>query len=306
MAVLQELEEAIQAVAKRSGPSVVGIGDRWGRGSGVIVGEGRVLTNAHNVRGDSVTVAFSDGRTADGTVAGIDADGDLAVITVESGGAPTVQWGPGEGPALGGAVFALANPGGRGLRVTFGVVSGTERSFRGPRGRRIAGSIEHTAPLARGSSGGPVVDAEGRLLGLNTNRAGDGFYLAIPADDSLRERVEALARGDSPAAPRLGVAVAPPWVARRMRRAVGLSEREGLLVRGVEEGSPADRAGLTRGDLIVAAGGTSVAGADDLHGALDQAGSEGTVTLTVLRGDEERSVAVHLTAGDGPAERAEA
>jgi serine protease Do len=178
------------------------------------------------------------------------------------------------------------------------MVSGTERSFRGPRGRRIAGSLEHTAPLARGSSGGPVVDADGHLVGLNTNRAGEGFYLAIPADADLRERVEALGRGESPAAPRLGVAVAPPWVAARMRRAVGLADREGLLVRGVEEGSPADRAGIGRGDLIVAAGGRAVTSADELHEALDEAGSGGSLNVTIVRGEEEREVAVRLSPAD--------
>jgi len=306
MATLQDLEAAVRSVAERSGPSVVGIGDRWGRGSGVVIGEGQVLTNAHNVRGDRVTVSFSDGRVVEGTVAGVDADGDVAVISADTDGAAALEWADGETPGLGTAVFALANPGGRGLRVTFGMISGTERSFRGPRGRRIAGSLEHTAPLARGSSGGPVVDTEGRLLGLNTNRAGDGFYLAIPADPSFRERVDALARGESPSAPRLGVAVAPPWVARRMRRSVGLTEREGLLVRGVEENSPADRAGLGRGDLIVEAGGEPVEGADDLHRALDEAGAEGAVSLKVVRGDEERTVAVRLSPAEPSAEREEA
>ncbi|MGH2675738.1 MAG: S1C family serine protease [Actinomycetota bacterium] len=306
MTVLGELEEAVRSVAERAGPAAVGIGDRWGRGSGVVIGEGRVLTNAHNVRGERIAVSFRDGRVNEGTVAGVDADGDLAVISVDTNGAPALEWGDGDGLAVGTAVFALANPGGRGLRVTFGLVSGTERSFRGPRGRRIAGSLEHTAPLARGSSGGPVVDAEGRLVGLNTNRAGEGFYLAIPADGSLRERVEALGRGESPSAPRLGVGVAPPWVAARMRRAVGLPEREGLLVRGVEDGSPADRAGLGRGDLIVEAGGRPVASADDLHAAIDEAGTGGTVTLTVVRGEEERSVAVRLSPAESPTEREEA
>jgi serine protease Do len=301
MTVLDELQSAVSGVAEGAGPSVVGIGDRWGRGSGVVVGDGTVLTNAHNVRGDSVTVAFADGRTADASVAGIDGDGDLAVLRVDIGGARPLEWAS-DGPSVGTPVFALANPGGRGLRVTFGLVSGTERTFRGPRGRRIAGSIEHTAPLARGSSGGPVVDAEGRLLGLNTNRAGDGFYLAIPADEDLQARVDALGRGESRPSPRLGVAVAPSWVARRMRRAVGLDERDGLLVRGVEDGSPADRAGLHRGDLIVAAEGRDVGDADDLFQALDQA--QGTLRLRVVRGDEEREVSVSLSPAE-PSGRAE-
>ena len=99
-------------------------------------------------------------------------------------------------PAIGMPVFALSNPGGRGLRVTFGTVSGIDRSFRGPRGLRITGSLEHTAPLLPGSSGGPVLDAEGQLLGINTNRLGEGFYLAIPADEALRGRIGALPAGN--------------------------------------------------------------------------------------------------------------
>jgi S1-C subfamily serine protease len=303
MALLDELEQRIRSVADRVGPSVVGIGARWGRGSGLVVGDGKVLTNAHNVRGTEVAVSFADGRTVEGSVAGADEDGDLAVITVDTADAPAVAWSDGEA-GLGTPVFALANPGGRGIRVTHGFVSGVERSFRGPRGRRIAGSIEHTAPLARGSSGGPIVDPDGRLLGLNTNRAGQGFYLAVPADRALRERVEALGRGDAPAAPRLGVAVAPPWVARRMRRAVGLAERDGLLVRGVSDDSPAAASGLRRGDLIVAAAGREVASADDLFEALDRAGPGETLQLTVVRGDEERSVSVSLTARSAAAEEA--
>jgi serine protease Do len=301
MAVLDALQSAVAGVAERAGPAVVGIGDRWGRGSGVVIGEGTVLTNAHNVRGDTVTVAFGDGRTAEATVAGVDADGDLAVLRVDTGPARALEWAEGE-PSLGTPVFALANSGGRGLRVTFGLVSGTERAFRGPRGRRIAGSIEHTAPLARGSSGGPVVDAEGRFLGLNTNRAGDGFYLAIPADRELRQRVDSLGRGESRPSPRLGVAVAPPWVARRMRRAVGLVERDGLLIRGVEERSPADRGGLARGDLIVEAEGRAVSDADDLFEALDAV--QGSIRLRVVRGEEEREVAVSLPPAE-PSDRAE-
>jgi serine protease Do len=293
MALLEELEQAIRSVAERVGSSVVGVGARWGRGSGVVLADGKVLTNAHNTRSTDVAVSFGDGRTAEGTVVGTDEDADLAVISVDTGEAPAVSWADGRA-SLGGLVFALANPGGRGLRVTHGFVSGVERSFRGPRGRRIVGSIEHTAPLARGSSGGPIVDAEGRVVGLNTNRAGEGFYLAIPADASLRDRIDGLSRGESSAAPRLGVAVAPPWVARRMRRAVGLEERDGLLIRGVAEESPAATADLRRGDLIVRAGDREVTSADELFEALDAAGPGGTLHLAVVRGEEERSVAVSL------------
>jgi serine protease Do len=298
MGILEDVQGDIRRLADTAGPSVVGIGQRWGVGSGVVIGDSRVLTNAHNVRGDRVTVTFSDARTAEGRVVGFDLDGDLAVVEVDTAGAPPLPWAAEASPGIGTPVFALANPGGRGLRVTLGFVSGVERSFRGPRGRRITGSIEHTSPLLPGSSGGPVVDAEGRLLGINTNRLGEGFYLAIPADGALRARVDALARGESARKPRLGIALAPAHVARRLRRAVGLPDTEGLLVREVEEGSPAASAGLARGDLIVQAAGQAVGGVDDLFAALDGAldgapdGTRGAIELKIQRGAEERTVQV--------------
>jgi serine protease Do len=291
MSVLDELEQAVGRVAERVGPSVVGIGRGRGRGSGVVVADGRVVTNAHNLRGDEVTVAFADGRSVVGNVAGVDVDGDLAVISVDTGGAPAIAWADDGAARVGAAVFALANPGGQ-LRVTFGLVSAVGRAFRGPRGRRIAGSVEHTAPLPRGSSGGPVVDGDGRLLGLNTNRLGDGFYLALPADAELRQRLDSLGRGESPARPRLGIGIAPARVARQLRRAVGLPERDGLLVRVVEEGGPADAAGLRTGDLLVEAAGRPVTDADELYEALEAAGEGGSLELRVVRGTEELTVTV--------------
>jgi S1-C subfamily serine protease len=291
MTILDEIGASIRQLADGAGASVVGIGQRWGAGSGIVLGDGQVLTNAHNVRGDQVTVTFADGRTAEGSVAGHDIDSDLAVISVDTGEAPALPWASSASVEIGKPVFALANPGGRGLRVTFGFVSGIDRTFRGPRGRRITGSLEHTAPLLPGSSGGPVLDADGQLLGINTNRLGEGFYLASPADETLRGRADALARGETATSPRLGVAIAPGHVARRLRRAVGLPDTDGLLIREVVEASPAARAGLASGDLIVAAAGQPVRTSDDLFDALAAAGS-GTLELKVVRGTDERTLQV--------------
>jgi serine protease Do len=300
MSALEELEQAVTNVAEQAGTAVVGIGRGPGRGSGIVLADGRVATNAHNLRGDEVTVVFADGRSETGRVEGVDVDADLAVVAVDTGDARPLPWaadGAEEGPIrLGTAVFALANPGGR-RRVTVGFVSAVNRAFRGPRGRRITGSVEHTAPLGRGSSGGPVVAADGRLLGINTNRLGDGFYLAIPADAELRRRLDALARGESPARPRLGVGIAPARVARRLRSAVGLPERDGLLVRAVEEGSPAERAGVRVGDLIATAGGREVHDADELHEVLDSLGEAGTLQLALVRGTDELTVIVAFGSG---------
>jgi len=289
MSVIEDLQSAIDRVATAAGPSVVGIGSRL-RGSGLVVGDGRVLTNAHNVRGDQVTITFSDGRSVVGTLAGMDVDGDLAVINVDTAGVPALTWGAGEGPATGAVVFgAAASPSG-GVRVTWGTVSAVARAFRGPGGRLIAGSVEHTAPLAPGSSGGPILDSDGRLVGINTNRLGEGFYLALPADAALHSRVDALGRGESPERPRLGVAVAPSHVARRLRRSVGLPERDGLLVRGVDDGSPAQRAGIAEGDLIVEVAGKAVTDADDLVEAITSAATP--YDVRVVRGTEERTITV--------------
>jgi len=288
MTALADLGREIGEIAERVGPSVVGIGNRWRGGSGVVIAENRVLTNAHNLHGDEVTVTFADGRTADAKPLGVDGDGDLAVLEVATGGAPALEPGA-DAPGIGTPVVALGNPNGHGSRVTLGFVSGTGRSFRGPRGRRVAGAVEHTAPLMPGSSGGPIVGLDGTLLGINTNRIGKGFYQAIAADGALRDRVAALGRGESPTRRRLGVGLAPSHVARQLRRAVGLPERDGLLVREVEDGSPAATAGIAEGDLIVSVGGKAVASADDLFDAL---AGEDALEIGLVRGAEDLTVTV--------------
>lgn len=290
-----DLEATVADVAATAGPSVVRIGRGPGRGAGVIIDAGRVLTNAHNLRGPEVTVTFFDGRTATATVAGVDAEGDLAVLSVDTADIPPIAWAPDStaSAAPGTPVFALATIAGRGLRVTFGLVSAVGQAFVGPRGRAIGGSIEHTAPLGRGSSGGPIVDASGSLLGLNTSRLGEGFYLALPTDSALKARVDALADGDAPSRPRLGVALAPLHAARRMRAAVGLPQRDGLLVRAVEEDSPAAAAGIRQGDLLVSIGGVALSSPEDLHAALATAAGT-TLTLGIVRATDDLEVTVTL------------
>jgi serine protease Do len=299
MTAIEDLQTAVGSIAERVGPSIVGIG-RGTRGSGIVLAQDKVLTNAHNLRGDQVTVTFADGRRVIGNVAGFDGDTDLAVISVETGSAAPLEWGDGDGLAVGRAVLGAGASHGGGTRVTFGLVSAIARAFRGPGGRRIEGSVEHTAPLAPGSSGGALLDTDGRLVGLNTNRIGEGFYLALPANADLRARVDALGRGETPRRTRLGVAVAPSHIARRMRRSVGLPERDGLLVRGVEDGSLAADAGIEAGDLLVEAAGRPITDADDLFAALSA--TELPFDLKLVRGAEERTVRV----GGGAAATGEA
>ena len=237
MTLLSELQSTIAGVAERVGPSVVGLGRGWAAGSGVVVADGQVVTVAHAVRRGEPTVTFAGGRRAEATIAGVDHDANVAVLSVDTGDAPAVEV-AGETPGLGAAVLALADPGGRGLRASLG-----------------------------------------------------GLILAVPLAADLIER---LARGERVEPRRLGIALAPPYVARRMRRAVGLPERDGLLVRGVRDGSPADRAGVRRGDLIVAVNGSETDRLDTLHAAVDSGAP--TLELGLVRGAEELTVTVAFDA----------
>jgi serine protease Do len=178
-----------------------------------------------------------------------------------------------------------------------------DRPFRGPRGSRIAGGLEHTAPLPRGSSGGPIVDAAGRLVGINTHRVDAGFYVALPSGAELHRFVERAAAGEVATRRSLGVAVVPPEAARRMRAAVGLPPVEAPLVRGLDENGPAGRAGLRRGDQILRAGDVAVATVEDLQRALADAGS--TISLRILRGTDEIDVLVDFESTEAPGGEAE-
>lgn len=294
-AALTEIGAQVKGAAERFGGAVVGVGRGWRVGTGAVIAPNRVVTAARHAGEGTTTVVFG-GRSEQGALLGADRDLGIGVLEVDAGDVEPLEW-VDDGPALeiGTPVVALGNPGGRGLRATTGFVSAAERAFRGPRGRRVAGAVEHTAPLPRGSAGGPLLDLDGRLVGINLLRSEGGLILALGAAGA-REAAERLARGEEVSRPLLGVAVAPPFAARRLRRAVGLPEREGVLVRAVEHDGAADRAGIAQGDLIVAAGGHEVDGIDALHRALDESAG-GPLGLTIVRGVEERELEVSL-AGD--------
>ena len=289
MSAIDEIQSAATAAASAGG-AVVRIGRGPGRGTGGVLSDGVVVTHAHNLRGGEVTVTVADGRVATANVVGVDPDGDLAAATVDTAGAPALPVADDVAVAAGQAVFALAALPGGGARVSFGVVSAVGRGFRGPGGRRIDDAVEHTAPLAPGSSGGPLIDASGRALALNTHRLEGGFYLARPLTAELRATLAGLAEGRAPSRPHLGIAITPPAAARSLREAVGLEPRDGVLVAAVEDGSPAAAAGLRRGDLITSAGATAVADPEGLFAAM--AGAGPTLVLHVVRADGEVDVEV--------------
>jgi serine protease Do len=281
-------------LAERTGRLVVRLG-RDGRGSGLLVAPGKIITNAHNLRNSTIQVQFVNGETTQGSVTATDPDGDLAVIEIDpataNADANFLFWSDAEAQLGDSVMTVMATSGG--VRLTSGAISSVGRSFAGPRGRVIDGSIEHTAPIARGGSGTPLLTSDGRLLGINTHRLGDGFYLAIPGDQRTKDRIAQLLAGQSPSDRRLGIALARPEMAKQLRRSVGLSERDGLLIRGVVAEGPASRAELLEGDLLVAANGAPLVLVADLETVLRNLAADATsLTLQVVRGNDERTVVV--------------
>jgi serine protease Do len=281
-------------VAASAGRSVVGLGEGARGGSAVVVEPGRILTLARNLRGERVTATLHGGAQVSASVTASDLDRGVALLEADTTSVPALGWpADTQAPSIGDVVFALADPAGRGLRVTAGAVSSEPQSLRGPRGRLVEGLIEHTAPLPRGSAGGPLLDASGALLGINAVRQAQGLILALPLAGA-REALEQAQAGQSPRQRRLGVAVVSPRMARRLRRATGLSDRDGVLVRGVAHESPAADAGLQRGDLIVGMAGAQVGSLDELFAALDAAPLQQPVALQIVRGEQERELEVVL------------
>lgn len=291
------LAQRAREVHEAAAPSIVRVGRRGGRGCGIVIDTGFVVTNAHNLRDRTTEITFADGRAIQARASGVDIDDDLVVLEVDTGDAPALTWADEPGN-LGDPVFAVARTS-DGTRVTSGTVSGVGRVFRGPRGRRLTHGLEHTAPVARGTSGSPVLDADGHLVGISTLRLGDGFTIALPASAELRSRIEDLRAGRSSQRRRLGVGLAPAHITRRLRRAVGLADREGVLVRMVESNSPAERAGLQRGDLITKVGDGEVTSPDDVASALDRLQPGATLALHLVRGAEELDIVVSFESDVG-------
>ena len=269
------------------GAAVIPLGRGARRGCGLVVAADQVVAMSHSLSSEQPELRIA-GEVREGAVERSDRTAGLSLIAVATGEITPITWAD-DAPQLGDVVFALGDPG-TGLRVTEGRVSAGPLSLRG-RGGRLIDGIEHTAPLPRGSGGGPLVDPDGAVVGVNALRGDAGFLLALPAR-AVQSAVERIVEGREPA--RLGVALASPSASRRMRRAVGLPDHDGLLVQGVEDASAADRAGVARGDLLVSLAGAPLATIDDLHSALDANSSAPAIELGVLRATEQLQLSVDL------------
>lgn len=293
---LAALSADTSALATTVAAATVTVG-RNGRGSGIVIGTDEVLTSAHNLRDRTTQVTLPDGTEAQAEVVASDPHGDLAVLKVPTGDLTPLEFAE---PAGIGAIVVAAGGGRGNPRVAFGIVGSVGRRFRGPGGHAVRGAFEHDAALPKGASGGPVLDAEGRLVGINTHRTATG-YLARPFDEELLGRLASLRLGQDHLPRRLGVVLAPPHVAAELRAAVGLDDAPGALVRAVDPEGAAAAAGVRQGDLIVSVGsGDDVAvvdGPDSLQAALDRLGPVDALELALVRGVDPVQVTATFTSG---------
>jgi S1-C subfamily serine protease len=233
-------------------------------GSGVVfTRDGFLLTNAHVVgQADGGTAAFQDGTEARFTVVGADPLSDLAVLHATAPVPEPAVLGEADELVVGQLVVAVGNPLGLAGSVTAGVVSALGRSLPA-RGRLIEDVIQTDAALNPGNSGGALADAEARVVGINTAVAGIGLGLAVPVNATTRRIISALIQDGRVRRAYLGLAMLPGPVPAAWRERLGRTT--GLLVSQAVPGSPADRAGLRKGDLLLTADGKPVTTAQDLQ-----------------------------------------
>jgi S1-C subfamily serine protease len=280
-----------------------------GQGSGVVIDatRGLVLTNAHVVDGvDSVEVTLADARQLDAEVVGVDAVTDLAVVRLR--GVRDLQAAPlGDSEALevGDWAIAMGSPYGLERTVTLGIVSSLHRDINslGFSDKRLD-LIQTDAAINPGNSGGPLIDAAGQVIGINTLvRSGPGAGLGFAIPINLAKRVaDQLAAGGQVVHPYLGLQLVP-LTARRAREnnrdpdaLLQLPERDGALVQRVLEDSPAEQAGLRRGDLVVAAGDKPIPDPASLLQLVEQSEVGQPLALTLIRGQRELRVSIRPAA----------
>src|SRR5450631_1412561 len=303
---LDAYSRTVIAVADALSPSVANLqvrrrtrrGPGVGAGSGVAIStDGFLITSAHVVEGVRRGVAgFSDGHESEVTLVGSDPLSDLAVLRCDSGELSPAPLGDAALLRVGQLVVAIGNPQGFASSVTAGVVSGLGRSLpvgaRGGPRRLVENVIQTDAALNPGNSGGALVDGAGRVVGINTALAGIGLGLAVPINDATRRLISTLIRDGRVRRAQLGAAVAPralpPAVAERLGR------RGGVALVQVIEDSPAERADLLNGDLLVELDGEPIADATDLQRLMVSERIGRAVTAVVIRDGRERMRSVVL------------
>ena len=305
-ALLDAYSRAVIEVAEKISPAVVkidvvhGKGRRWrapagepsGSGSGfVFTPDGFVLTNSHVVSGaQRLDVHLRDGRRVNGHIVGDDPASDLAVVRIHEGELTAAPLGDSGTLRVGQLVIAIGNPVGFDCTVTAGVVSALGRSLRSKTGRLIDDVIQTDAALNPGNSGGPLVTSSGQVVGINSAmiRSAQGICFAI-GTRTARHIVTQLIRGGRVRRSWLGIAAQTAPVQKQIARHLGVAET-GVLVLSVEASSPAERAGLAPGDVLVSWQGRPLGGIDDLHRVLTQDAVGQAAEAQVVRGKHRLTV----------------
>src|SRR5438034_7174234 len=299
IALLDAYSHAVVSAAQRVSPSVAKIEvtqlgrarngesrERRGGGSGfVFTPDGLVLSNSHVVHNASrIELSFPDGRHFPAHLIGEDPATDLAVVRIDAPHLTAVQLGDSQRLRVGQLAIAIGNPYGFQYTVTAGVVSALGRSLRSYSGRMIDDVIQTDASLNPGNSGGPLVSSDGQVIGVNTATimGAQGLCFAIGINTAKFVASRLLTQGRIRRA-YIGVEAQTAPLHRRLVRFYHLPQESGVIVSAVTPGSPAQRAGLREGDVIVALDGKAVAGVDDLHRLLTDAHVGVSSSLTVLR-----------------------
>ncbi len=298
--LLDAYSEAVAGAVEIVAPSVLRIdvqrGDeRSGSGSGfVITPDGFAITNSHVAGSASrLEVTLADGRRATATLVGDDPDTDIAVIRVAADGLVPAALGRSADLRVGQIAIAIGSPFGFHGSVTAGVVSALGRSLRAQSGRLIDDVLQTDAALNPGNSGGPLVNTRGEVIGVNTATIlpAQGLCFAI-AIDLARFVASTLMHEGRIVRAFLGVAGQNVRLRRQLVRRHGLAHETGVLVLGVEKGSPAEAAGLRDGDILVGLAGEPVAGVDDLHRLLTAERIGAPAALDVLRNGDRLALTI--------------
>ncbi|MBV9016691.1 MAG: trypsin-like peptidase domain-containing protein [Alphaproteobacteria bacterium] len=286
---------------ERAGPAVAHIAaiDEQGRsrgiGSGVVfTPDGYLLTNNHVVAGAARLVAsMPDGRQIDAKPVGFDPATDLAVLRLAAGGLPSAEFSSSAHLRVGQIVVAIGNPLGFQATVTAGIVSALGRSLRSPSGRLIDSVIQTDAPLNPGNSGGPLVDGNGRVVGINTAMIGaaQGICFAIGIDTAA-DVAARIMRDGRVRRSRLGIAAQTVPLDPRLARRLKLAVPSAAMITDLLAGGPAERAGLAKGDIVLRVAGEAIRGVDDMHRHLTGERANTELPIEILHAGQLLTVSV--------------
>jgi S1-C subfamily serine protease len=291
--LLDAYSAAVAGAIEGVGPAVVRVERRRAGGSGVVfTPDGFALTNSHVVSGgDTVEVTLPDGHAVRGDVVGDDPHTDLAVVRIDATGLPWAALGDSRRLRVGQIAIAIGNPLGFHHSATAGIVSGVGRSLRARSGRLMDDIIQTDAALNPGNSGGPLVTSRGEVVGINTATVLPAQGLCFAVASATARLVAARLISDGRIR-RSVIGVGGQNVRIPRTAATRAVASSGVLILSLEPESPAARAGLRTGDIIVGFGEHPVTGLDDLHRLLTDDRIGQPVPLTILRGHEPRRVTV--------------